>query len=197
MAAITNWPGLQQNDINGAYPNDFMGNDTPDGDRAPWKDVPSGSRYIKRNKSTKVAYQYEKRKEDNLDDDWGPLGGVHVISQTVTYDEFTDGGSTSGTLVLDDSIPLGAFVLRTLIENVTGFTGDSSAALIVGDGTDTDRYNTSTVNVFTTATVLDAGAVSGTQLHTAAKNVTLTITSGTDWGAVTAGQLTIKIFYYA
>lgn len=196
MAAITNWPGLQQSGVNGPFPNEWSGTEAVDGDAGYWKEAPSGSRYIKRNKTTKVVKAYEKRKEDVRDDDWGPVAGVGVICQRVTYDEFTDGGAAVGTLVLDDSIPLGAFVVRTLIENVTGFAGNTSAALTVGDGSTADRYNTSTVNVFSTATVLDAGAVSGTALHTAAKNVTLTITVNSDWGLVTAGALTIKIFYY-
>ena len=78
---------------------------------------------------------------------------------------------------------------------MTGFAGDTSAALIVGDGTDTDRYMTSTLNVFGDVAAIDGGAVSGTAIHTAAKTPVLTITSGSDWGLVSAGALTVKIFY--
>ncbi len=66
----------------------------------------------------------------------------------------------------------------------------------MGDGTDTDRYMTSTLNVFSTVAAIDGGAVSGTAIHTAAKNVVLTITSGSDWGAVTAGTLTFKVIFF-
>jgi hypothetical protein len=119
------------------------------------------------------------------------------IQQTVALADFTDGGSTSGTVVLRDSIPVGALAVQTLIDDVTGFAGDTSAVMTVGDGTDADRYNTGTPNVFATATAVAAGAVSGTALHTTAVDtVTVTVTSAADFSSVTAGQATITIFYY-
>lgn len=118
------------------------------------------------------------------------------ISQTVAYDAFTDGGSTSGTFDLTDTIPVGATVLACALTALTGFTGDTSAVLIVGDGTDTDRYMTGTPSVFTTAANgLDLGVPSGARYHAAAKTVTLTVTSGSDFTSVSAGSLTIEIYY--
>lgn len=126
------------------------------------------------------------------------LGGARIASvqQTVTFSEFTDGGAAVGTLELDTDIPLGAVVTQTLIDDVTGFAGDTSAVITIGDGTDVDRYNTGTPDVFTTAAAISAGAASGTAFHSAAKTPTLTITTATDWGLVTAGALTVTIFYY-
>ena len=96
--------------------------------------------------------------------------------------------------MLDYGIPLGATVVRSFLLALTGFTGDTSCTLTVGDGTDPDRYNTGTPSIFTTAAgETDLGAISGTAYHTAAKSVTLTATSGSDWGAVTAGQATVVI----
>jgi len=119
------------------------------------------------------------------------------IQQTVALADFTDGGGTSGTVVLRDGIPVGALAVQTLIDDVTGFAGNTSAVLTVGDGTDADRYNTGAPDVFSTATAVAAGAVSGTALHTTAVNtVTVTVTSATDFSAVTAGEATITIFYY-
>jgi len=83
-----------------------------------------------------------------------------------------------------------------MITDVTGFAGDTSATITIGDGTDADRYNTGTPSVFATATDIDAGAVSGTAYHAAAATPTLIVTSGSDFGAVTAGSVTITIFYY-
>ena len=97
---------------------------------------------------------------------------------------------------MKQTIPAGAWVLRTILQDITGFTGDTTAALIVGDGTDTDRYNTSTLNVFTTAVAIDGAAPSGTQIHTAAKTPVITITSSADFTNVAAGQVTVKIFYF-
>lgn len=115
--------------------------------------------------------------------------------QVVAFDDFTDGGSTVGTLDLGVSIPVGAVFQRTLINDVTEFAGDTSATLTIGDGTDVDRYNTSTVNVFATADALDAGAASGTLFHSAAKTPKLTVTTNADFTSVTAGQLTVTLFW--
>lgn len=119
------------------------------------------------------------------------------LTQTVGYAAFTDGGGTSGTYTLTaGTVPAGATFLYSAVTAVTGFTGDTSAVLIIGDGTDTDRYNTSTINVFTTASGgVSAGDPSGVKYHTAAKTPVLTITSGSDWGLVTAGSVTVKMYY--
>lgn len=117
--------------------------------------------------------------------------------QTVSFDQFTDGGSTAGTLDLNVSIPAGAVFARTLVTAVTGFTGDTSATLVVGDGSDVDRYNTGTPSVFTTAAAgVDMGAPSGTLFHSAAITPKLTVTSNSDFTAVEAGALTITLFWY-
>lgn len=117
--------------------------------------------------------------------------------ETVAYSAFTDGGSTAGTYNLKTSIPAGAVFARTLVTGVTGFAGDTSAVLTVGDGTDVDRYNTGTPSVFATAAAgADVGAPSGTLFHSVAKTPKLTITSGSDFGAVSAGALTVTLFWY-
>lgn len=126
------------------------------------------------------------------------LGAPKLVTyqETVGYAAFTDGGGASGTFSLSTSIPAGARFLNTLVTAITGFAGDTSAVLIVGDGTDTDRYNTGTPSVFATAAAgVDMGAPSGTAWHTAAKTPILTVTSATDWGAVNAGALTVTLFW--
>lgn len=127
----------------------------------------------------------------------GEAGILKKFTQTVTYDQFTDGGGASGTFTLTEgSIPVGATVLFSAVSAITGFTGDTSAVMTIGDGTDVDRYNTSTVNVFATAANgISAGAPSGVAYHAAAKSVVLTITSATDWGAVSAGSVTVSLYY--
>jgi hypothetical protein len=123
---------------------------------------------------------------------------IETYQETVAFGAFTDGGSTAGTLALSTSIPAGAVFLRSLVHGLTGFAGDTSATLTIGDGTDVDRYNTGTPDMFTTAAAgVDVGAPSGTLFHSAAKTPTLTITSASDWGLVTAGALTVTLFWYA
>lgn len=128
--------------------------------------------------------------------DAGSLGAIVKIAQTVAFGDFTDGGGAVGTLELDDDIPAGATFLIGHLLAVTGFAGNTSAALTVGDGTTADRYNTSTINVFADiAGGVGLGAPSGVQYHAAAKTPTLTITVNSDWGLVTAGGFTIELFY--
>lgn len=129
----------------------------------------------------------------------GDAGVLRKITETVLYSQFTDGGSTSGTYTLTaGTIPAGAIVLFSSVSAITGFTGDTSAVITIGDGTDVDRYNTGTPSVFTTAANgVSVGAPSGTQYHTAGKSVVLTVTSATDFGAVAAGSVTVNLYYLA
>lgn len=123
---------------------------------------------------------------------------VTIYQETVGFAAFTDGGGAAGTYALGTTIPAGARFLYALVTGITGFTGDVSAALIIGDGADTDRYMTGTPSVFTTAAAgVDLGVPSGTAWHTTAKTPTLTITSGSDWGLVVAGSVTITLTYLA
>lgn len=188
---ITNQPQQFESGIDGAGPVQWFGPDAPDGDRGPWASAPVGSMYCK--KSATQTTWYVKEKNDGADNDWSVRWGE--IRQTFTVAQFTDGGGASGTLALSETLPVGAWVLRSVLRNVTGFTGNTSAVITVGDGTDVDRYNTSTPSVFTTANAIDLGAPSGTQIHTAAATVTVTVTGGSDFGAITAGQATISIYY--
>lgn len=120
-----------------------------------------------------------------------------IYQETVTRAQFTDGGSTAGTYSLAHTIPAGARFAFALVHGITGFIGDTSAVIIIGDGTDTDRYNTGTPSVFTTAAAgVDMGAPSGTAWHTAAKTPILTVTSGADFTNVSAGALTVTLYYY-
>jgi hypothetical protein len=126
------------------------------------------------------------------------LNGVQIkkITCTVGYAAFTDGGSTAGTYSLPDVIPVGALYVGTAITNVVGFAGDTSAVLTLGDGTDVDRYNTSTINVFATAANgIASGVPSGALYHAAQVTPKITITSASDWGAVNAGSVTIEMYY--
>lgn len=121
--------------------------------------------------------------------------GYSYIEEYVTRAQFTDGGSTVGTYVMKSPLPIGAHVLATTYTQITGFIGDTSATLKVGDGSDDDRYNTSTPSVFTTAGAVEAGIPSGVKGHAAAVYPTLTVTSGADFTNVTAGAVKVTIFF--
>lgn len=120
--------------------------------------------------------------------------------ETISVADFTDGGGAVGTLDLKAIIPAGAVFARSLITNVVGWAGDTSAVLTLGDGTDVDRYNTGTPSIFATAVAgADAGAPSGTLFHADAKTVTATVTTNADFTACKSngsGRATITLFYY-
>lgn len=111
----------------------------------------------------------------------------------IGFADFTDGEGAAGTYTCLFTLPVGFFIERCWLTDVTGFTGDSTAVITVGDGSDVDRLNTGTPSVFATATAIDLGAVSGTALVGTAFRPVLTITEDSDWGDVTAGELTIKV----
>ncbi len=188
-----NYPEFLESGVAGPNPTEWFGVDAVDGDTGDHLMVGPGSQYMQRDLTNELmSLPLFKLKNDGANNDWH---GVQMLCETVTRADFTDGGSTAGTYALKTQIPAGAWVLRTILQDVTGFTGDTSAVLIVGDGTDTDRYNTGTPSIFTTAVAIDMGAPSGTQIHTTAKTVTLTATSAADFTNVAAGQLTIIIVY--
>ena len=123
---------------------------------------------------------------------------VEVLSETHTADSFTDGGSTVGTKTMTGRIPAGAVILGTKVLVPAGFAGDTSAALTIGDGSDVDRYNTSTVDIFTTAAAgVQSGVPSGNKLQTTAVQPVLTVTSAADFTAVVSGggSVTVEIYY--
>lgn len=112
----------------------------------------------------------------------------------ILFSQFTDGGGTSGTYTCQFTLPADFFISQIAVVNVTGFTGDTSAALTVGDGSDVDRLNTGTPSVFTTIAGLDMGIPSGVRSIVTAFRPVLTVTSNADFTSVTAGQLDIKVY---
>lgn len=112
----------------------------------------------------------------------------------IAVGDFTDGGGAAGTYTCKFTLPADFYIERIAIVNVTGFAGDTSAVATVGDGSDVDRLNTGTLNVFADAAAIDGGLVSGTKIVGTAFKPVITVTSGSDFGAVSAGQLDIKVF---
>ncbi len=129
----------------------------------------------------------------------GLVNGASLVkfSETVGFAAFTDGGAAVGTYdITAATLPIGATFLYAALTAVTGFAGDTSAALTIGDGTDADRYNTGTPSVFATAANgIAVGSPSGVLYHDAAKTIKLTVTTNADFTSVSAGSLTIEFFY--
>jgi len=121
--------------------------------------------------------------------------GIVEINETIAFGDFTDNLDATGTYEMLEDIPAGALVLGATLTAVTGFTGDTSAAITVGDGTDVDRYNTGTIDVFTTAAALDLGAMSGAAVHIVDKTPTIILTSAAAFADVDAGSMDVSLFY--
>lgn len=166
----------------------------PDGDAGPWISAPVGSVYTQYDEAGGIAGLWAKYEDNKTNYDWGGVG-MFALQQTVAFSDFTDGGAAVGTLTMNGDLPAGAFFYRSLVHNLTGFTGNVACTLTIGDGTDVDRYNTGTPSIFTTAVMVDMGAPSGTAAHVAAVSPVLTATSNSDWGAVTAGAMTVRLLY--
>ncbi len=111
----------------------------------------------------------------------------------ILYSDFTDNTDATGTYTCAFYLPVGFFIERCWVTDVTGFTGSTTCTIIVGDGSDGDRLMTGTPSIFTTADYVDLGIPSGTQLVTTTFQPVIIAEEDSDWGDVTAGGLTIKV----
>ena len=195
---IPNEPFFQESGVHGPMPVVWYGVGAPDGDAYPWMQAPIGSQYTHKVITSGAEYVqvYRKLTAGSVDSDWvlGDGTGRGLIAQRCLLADFTD-ATTTLTLTLDQSLPTDATVIQTSLKNLTGFIGDASAAITVGDGSTADRYNTGTPSVYADAAYLDLGAVSGTAYNATAVSPKITITTATDATDVTAGAFTIYILY--
>ena len=121
---------------------------------------------------------------------------VSMLPAASLFSLFTDGGATIGTLDFAANIPAGAFVYQVVCTSLTGFAGDTSATIQIGDGTDVDRYMTGTPDVFSDVALgIPLGVPSGEQYHTVVKTPKITITTGADFTSVSAGDIGLDIYY--
>lgn len=125
---------------------------------------------------------------------------VSVLTQTVAFGDFTDGGGATGTLTMTGSVPAEAIILGTKVTVTTAFSGGTavSAVLQIGDGVDVDRYMTGTPDIFTGATTpIATGVPSGAVVMEAANQPVLTVTENADYTQFADGELVVNIYYIA
>jgi hypothetical protein len=183
-----------QSAVHGASPVIWYGKSAPDATSANWARACIGSVYIYKVSANRQE-RWLKVKDDKVAGDW-QLEYGWLSWRVRRSDAWTDGGAASGTIVLPGTIPLGAIVTHAKYTNVTGFTGNTSATLTIGDGTDADRYMTGTPSVFATIDAVSVGNPSGTAYHAAAiSTITATMAGNTDFTAISAGEVTVSIFY--
>ena len=125
---------------------------------------------------------------------------LRCVEETITAASLTDGGGAVGTKNLTAAVPAGARYLFTTVDTIVGFAGGGQASCVVtfGDGSDVDRYNTGTPDVFTTlAAGVDMGAPSGTAFHaTAISAIVATFTANADITGIIAGSGSVKAKFW-
>lgn len=141
----------------------------------------------------------------SLDLERSPVGlGLRKVGQWVKYSDFTDGGAAVGTKTLSKTIPAGSFVLGSKVTVTEGFTGDTTAVLDIGDGSDDDLFSQTTHNILAAATNLvegadgaAAGSERGIAVVASAATITLTVTGTSDFGLISAGKMYVEVFYFS
>ena len=129
-----------------------------------------------------------------LDAALGANSRLRCLVEAIAFDDFTDGGSTAGTLDLTAKLPAGAKPLGGKIIASAGFTGDTSAAADVGTSGDPDAF-IDNVSVLAAATVF--GKAADDSLLLVETTVQVTVTGAADFGAIAAGAATVYVFYLA
>lgn len=140
----------------------------------------------------------------SLDLERSPVGwGIRKIGQWVVPGDFTDGGSDAGTLNLTKQVPAGSIVLATKVTVRTGFSGDTTAVMIIGVSGDTDRYSLTDHDILAagnnklSAADGAAGGVYAPALVVSDTTVIVTVTGGSDFGAITAGKAYVEVLYFS
>lgn len=189
---MRNTPERWESGVDGAGTYEWYGTVAPIGASGFWAAAPINSVYVQ--KTATVNRRWTKVKNNQADNDW--VQGLRCLAVTVPYSAFTP-SSTIGTYDLTEQIPARAWVQQAILVDVTGFTGgaNASATIQIGDGTTVARYSTGTPSVFTTAVAIDLGVPSGTKIHTTAATVRITITVSSAFNTITAGSLTLLLYY--
>ena len=121
---------------------------------------------------------------------------ISVIPETVAYGSFTDNGDTTGYIDLSTDIPAGGIPLGCKFDVTTGFTGDTSATVQCGVDGDLDRFTEATdQSVFATAVVAAIPPSDACDGVGAVSTPRVTVTSGADFSNVSAGAMTVYIYY--
>lgn len=122
---------------------------------------------------------------------------THAIEVEIDRSAMTDGGGTAGTYDLAEQLPKGAIPLGWTAEVLTAFSGNASAVIQVGTAADPDRFSADTAQSVFAAGLVGSAVIAADALKGvgAAQTIRVTITSGTDFTAVSAGKLKLRLFY--
>ena len=107
--------------------------------------------------------------------------------------DFTDGEDATGYIDGAYELPAGAFPLFWEANITTAFAGTTSATMEVGTTTDADAFSAVTTN--SVAAVAKKTSFALAPCTAADRAVRVTITSDSDFGDFSAGELSLKLFY--
>ena len=121
---------------------------------------------------------------------------INVTSQSMAYSDFTDNGDATGYKDMTDKMPAGAIPQGFKAVVTTGFTGDTSATIQVGVSGDLDRFSSVTDQSVYSAGTVGAGApADACDGMNAAQTIRVTVTSATDFTSVSAGEMTVYVYW--
>ena len=124
----------------------------------------------------------------------GP-GLSFVESQSLVYSAFEDNLDTTGYIDFTGSLPAGAFVIGWQAIVSTGFTGDTTADIQVGIEDYIGIFSADTAQSVLAAATVGSATLAATGYVGTAVNPRVTVTGGADFGSITAGSMTVKIYY--
>lgn len=122
---------------------------------------------------------------------------TYKITQNVVVSGFTDGGSDFGYIDLTSQLPARAIVKAWEIIVTTGFTGNTSAVVMVGITGDTDRFSADTTKSCYAAGTIASAPLAADVLDGfgTARTIRVTVTGGSDFTNITAGAMTVNVFF--
>jgi len=112
----------------------------------------------------------------------------------ILFSDFTDNTDTTGTYTSTIVLPVDFFISRCVLVNLAGFTGDTSAAITVGDGTDVDRLHAGTPSVLAPLAALELGVPSGTACVATAFTPVCIVTGNADFTSIAAGGFDVVVY---
>ena len=121
----------------------------------------------------------------------------NVLAETVAFGDFTD-VDASGYIDFSSPIPEGSLILGWQADVKTGFTGNTTAVVQVGESGNIDRFSAKTDSSCLAADVVGttAAAVSANQGYLAsAVTPRVTVTGADDFSNISAGEMDVKILY--
>jgi hypothetical protein len=124
-------------------------------------------------------------------------GGSYIsrITQTVAFGDFTDNTDPTGYIDLTTKLPAGSLVVGWRAVVTTGFTGDTTAVVQVGKAGSLAAYSTVTSGSVLAAATVGSASVLATSFEGAETTVRVTVTGGADFTSISAGEMTITVFY--